>query len=67
MRPSARVIFILILAILGTSLAAQEHYPFQNPKLPREDRVTNVLASMTLEEKINRCPWNQHGRPAARD
>ncbi|MCU1292974.1 MAG: beta-glucosidase [Bryobacterales bacterium] len=28
-------------------------YPFQNPTLRIEERVTNILSLMTLEEKIN--------------
>ncbi len=32
--------------------SAQTQYPFQNPDLPIEQRVTNILSLMTLEEKI---------------
>jgi len=32
---------------------AQYKYPFQNPDLPTEDRITNLLSLMTLEEKVN--------------
>ena len=28
-------------------------YPFQNPDLPIEDRITNILSLMTLDEKIS--------------
>ena len=31
---------------------AQYKYPFQNPKLPVEERITNLLSLMTIEEKI---------------
>jgi len=27
-------------------------YPFQNPDLPLEDRVNNILSLMTLDEKV---------------
>ena len=37
---------------LAGPLAAQYKYPFQNPDLDREARVTNILSLMTLEEKI---------------
>src|SRR5450755_3440604 len=30
----------------------QQAYPFQDPKLPAEQRVDNIIALMTLEEKI---------------
>jgi beta-glucosidase len=36
---------------LAPILHAQEAYPFQNPKIPLEDRVTNILSLMTLQEK----------------
>lgn len=32
---------------------AQNSYPFQNPQLPLEERVTNVLSLMTIEEKAS--------------
>jgi beta-glucosidase len=32
---------------------AQYKYPFQNPDMPVEDRITNLLSLMTLEEKVN--------------
>src|SRR5262245_1712324 len=35
-----------------SSKPSQYQYPFQNPDLPIEDRVTNILSLMTLEEKI---------------
>ena len=39
--------------MLSTSLSAQKYeYPFQNPDLPEEERVENLLSLMTLEEKI---------------
>jgi beta-glucosidase len=31
---------------------AQYQYPFQNPDLPIEERVNNILSLMTLEEKV---------------
>jgi beta-glucosidase len=47
-----RLVAALMLMLLGGALSAQDHYPFQNPKLPSEERISNILASMTLEEKI---------------
>jgi beta-glucosidase len=32
--------------------ASHYQYPFQNPNLPAEERVTNLLSLMTLEEKV---------------
>jgi beta-glucosidase len=41
------------MAIAGTPAFAQFQYPFQNPNLPIEDRVNNVVSLMTVDEKIN--------------
>lgn len=32
---------------------AQYKYPFQNPELPTEERISNLLSLMILEEKVN--------------
>ena len=40
------------LVVCGLVGWAQERYPFLNPALPVEERITNLLAAMTLEEKI---------------
>src|SRR3984885_13703940 len=37
---------------IALPLHAQYKYPFQNPDLDREARITNILSLMTLEEKI---------------
>src|SRR5512133_1686399 len=33
-------------------LSAQNQYPFQDPNLPLEQRVDNILSLMTLDEKL---------------
>lgn len=48
----------LVLAIsAGVFLAApamsQDKYPFQNPDLPTEQRIDNILSLMTIDEKID--------------
>jgi len=41
------------LAALGmTPLCGQTNYPYQNPNLPLEERVNNIVSLMTLPEKI---------------
>lgn len=40
-------------SIAGLFASAQDRYPFQNPNLPVEDRINNVLSLMTLQEKID--------------
>ncbi len=42
-----------LLLLLATGRApAQYKYPFQNPDLPIEDRVNNIVSLMTLDEKV---------------
>jgi beta-glucosidase len=44
----------LALGCVGESTQAQTNsYPFQNPNLPVEERVSNAVSLMTLDEKIN--------------
>lgn len=46
--------FLSLLLLLAAHLAfAQYKYPFQNPATPVEDRITNLLSLMTLDEKVN--------------
>ncbi len=42
----------LTLLILTLRATAQTAYPFQNPQLPAEQRIDNILSLLTLEEKI---------------
>ena len=53
---NATNIRILSALICVVSLFAQQspssQYPFQNPDLPIEQRIDNILSSMTIEEKI---------------
>jgi beta-glucosidase len=41
-----------LLTALSIPLSAQYKYPFQDPGLDREARITNILSLMTLEEKM---------------
>ena len=41
-----------MILIVGVTGFAQEKYAFQNPRLPMERRIDNILALMTTEEKI---------------
>ena len=49
MRPFLTTL-LLTLGLLRA--AAQGPYPFQNPRLPVEQRIDNILSLLTLEEKI---------------
>jgi len=42
----------LCLALPVARASAQYEHPFQNPALPLEERVDNVVSLMTLEEKV---------------
>jgi beta-glucosidase len=43
---------LLLCAVLLNGQSAQTKYRFQDPGLAAEDRITDLLAQMTLEEKI---------------
>ena len=43
----------LVFTILTTPVLAQFQYPFQDPSLPEEARVTNMVSLMTLDEKVD--------------
>jgi beta-glucosidase len=44
---------LLLFAGMGAvPVFAQYTYPFQNPELPIEERVSNVVSLLTLEEKV---------------
>jgi beta-glucosidase len=52
----AKLLQTLLVLICCPSLSsAQQHYqyPFQNPDVPTEQRITDLLSRMTLDEKID--------------
>ena len=52
-RSSPRAIFLLTsLAFLSSAAMAQNTLPYRDPKLPVDQRVTDLLSRMTLKEKI---------------
>ncbi len=52
MRLKQTAVIFLATVLLVVTASAQYKYPFQNPQLPVEDRITNLLSLMTLDEKI---------------
>jgi len=48
-----KLLLSLCFLLISKLTFAQYKYPFQNPDLPTEDRITNLLSLMTLEEKVN--------------
>jgi len=53
MRSKLLIAFIGVLhIIIGDSLYGQTQYPFQNAELPVEERVTDLLSRMNIQEKV---------------
>src|SRR5215510_7251217 len=44
---------LAVLLLSALALAAQSVLPYQNPDTPTEERITDLLHRMTLEEKID--------------
>jgi beta-glucosidase len=42
----------LLLSFPAIRGSAQNQYPFQNPEMPLEERVNNIVSLMTLDEKV---------------
>ena len=51
-RPLLLPTLCVFLAISAAPIRAQYQYPFQDPNLPEEVRVTNIVSLMTLDEKV---------------
>ncbi|HTM80757.1 glycoside hydrolase family 3 C-terminal domain-containing protein [Asticcacaulis sp.] len=47
------VLAISAACLLAMPALAQNKYPFQNPELPTEQRIDNILSLMTIDEKID--------------
>ncbi|WP_420387138.1 glycoside hydrolase family 3 N-terminal domain-containing protein [Roseivirga sp.] len=47
-----RKTFLFSICCLLTSLSYAQQYPYQNAELPVEERVTDLLLRMSLEEKV---------------
>ena len=41
---------VVAVAMIAVSVKAQVKYPWQNPQLPRAERVENLLGMLTPEE-----------------
>ena len=58
----AATLLCLLTCGLAPALAQQTHYPFNDPTLPMEKRIDNLLSLMTIDEKIN-CLGTNTGVP----
>src|ERR1039457_881913 len=53
MKLKAVFVYVALAVVFSTAAAAQtDQFPFQNPDLPLEARVNNIVSLMTLDEKI---------------
>src|ERR1700722_12576738 len=43
---------LITLIALAPTAWAQNDYPFRDPKLPTEQRITDLLSRLTLDEKV---------------
>src|SRR5207237_8056435 len=62
MRRVRRMSPVLVLLLLTPAAAARaQQLPYRDPKLAIERRVSDLLARMTLEEKVAQmlCLWDQ--------
>jgi len=51
-------IFFTLLTVCIPALYGQKKYPYQNPGLPVEKRVDDLIGRMTLEEKVSQLLCN---------
>src|SRR5256886_7186784 len=59
--------FAFLALWFGPALLAQDRLPYQDPKLPVEQRVTDLLKRMTLEEKIAQLQGAWENRAIVQD
>src|ERR1039457_3511955 len=53
MKLNAVFVLVTAAALYGAAVLAQTNqFPFQNPSVPLEERVNNIVSLMTLQEKI---------------
>ena len=52
------ILLCLLTCGLSTGQAQQQTYPFNDPSLPMEKRIDNLLSLMTIDEKISRYTAN---------
>ncbi len=59
-----RWIVIAVLLLVGTSRAvSSQDYPFRNPELPLKVRVRDLIARLTLEEKVQMMKYTSPAIP----
>ena len=61
------LIFAFLALWFGPTLLAQDRLPYQDPRLPVEQRVTDLLKRMTLEEKVAQLEGAWENRDNVKD
>ena len=61
------LMFAFLALWFGPALLAQDRLPYQDPKLPVEQRVTDLLKRMTLEEKVAQLEGAWENRDNVKD
>src|SRR5438552_183620 len=61
------LVFAFLALWFGPALLAQDRLPYQDPKLPVEQRVTDLLKRMTLEEKVAQLEGAWENRDNVKD
>lgn len=51
--PSIFICFLIFSFLFLKNANAQQKFPFQNPKLPTDKRIDNLISLMTIDEKID--------------
>ena len=46
------IVCVVVVFLPRASTSTQQQYPFQNPDLPIEQRIDNILSLMTIDEKV---------------
>lgn len=65
LRRGVPALVLALIAALGSSgpVVAAPTYPFQNPRLPRNARVTDLMGRLTLDEKLSLLHQSQAAVP----
>lgn len=59
---SHTVVLVFVL-LTGLALGQQQQYPFQNPDLPLEQRLDDLLSRLTKEEKVSQMVYDAPAIP----
>ena len=66
MKKTISLILFLLLCVTGNSLRAQQNtgaFPFRDPSLPLQERVSDLVSRMTLQEKVDQLVYTAPAIP----